>query len=261
VVTGKTSWEEVRALIEKETGLITSATEVSGGLNSEISVIVRTDDDATFVKGRRADHPRAWTQERERLVNPLVRHISAPLKWSAANDDWNLLGFECIPGAHAEYFPGSPDLPKVTATLRQLQDIALPGGIEVKQAEQRWAAYTQAPELLAGTSLLHTEWTPGNVLVSDRARLVDWAWPTRGAAWIDPACLTVWLIASGHTPDTAESWAARIPSWHTAPARALAEFARIQALMWEGIAADAGEEWTANLARAARRWSAYRETH
>ncbi|HET9079643.1 MAG TPA: hypothetical protein VFO01_03890 [Trebonia sp.] len=260
MATGKASWEQARTLIEKEAGPVTSVTEISGGLNSEISVIVRTDHDATFVKGRRADHPRAWTQERERLINPLVRHISAPLKWSAAGDDWNLLGFECVPGAHADYSPGSRDLPKVTDTLRQLQDIALPGGTEVKQAGQRWAAYTPAPELLAGTSLLHTEWTPGNVLVSDRARLVDWAWPTRGAAWIDPACLTVWLIASGHTPRSAESWAARIPSWHTAPAGALAEFARIQALMWEGIAADSGGQWTANLARAARQWASHRQT-
>lgn len=260
MATGKASWEEARALIERETGPISSVTEISGGRNSEISVIIRTDDDATFVKGRRADHPRAWTQERERLINPLVRHISAPLKWSAASDDWSLLGFECLPGAHADYSPGSPDLPKVIDTLRQLQDIAFPVGIEVKQAGQRWAAYTQAPELLAGTSLLHTEWTPGNVLVSDRARLVDWAWPTRGAAWIDPACLTVWLTASGHTPRSAESWAARIPSWHTAPPGALAEFAQVQALMWDGIAADSDEEWTANLARAARQWASHRET-
>jgi hypothetical protein len=260
VATGKTSWEQARDLIEKETGPISSVTEVSGGLNSEISVIVRTNEGATFVKGRKAVHPRAWTQERERLINPMVRHISASLKWSAVSNDWNLLGFECVPGAHADYSPGSADLPKVIDTLRQLQNIAFPGGIEVKQARQRWAAYTQAPELLAGTSLLHTEWSPGNILVSDRARLVDWAWPTCGAAWIDPACLTVWLTASGHTPRSAESWAAHIPSWHTATPSALTEFARIQALMWDGIAADSGEEWAANLARAACQWATYRET-
>lgn len=72
---------------------------------------------------------------------------------------------------------------------------------------------------------------PGNVLVNGRAYLVDWAWPTRGAAWIDPACLAVWLIASGHSPYSAESCAARVPSWQSAPADALDEFARVQALM------------------------------
>jgi hypothetical protein len=100
----------------------------------------------------------------------------------------------------------------------------------------------------------------GNVLVADRARLVDWAWPTRGAAWIDPACLAVWLTASGHAPHSAESWAARVPAWQAAPPAALDEFARIQALMWEGIAADSPEQWTTSLARASRQYAAYRES-
>ena len=42
---------------------------------TEISVIVRTDNEAIFVKGRKADHPQAWTQDRERIINPYVRHI------------------------------------------------------------------------------------------------------------------------------------------------------------------------------------------
>lgn len=260
MATGKASWEEARDLIEKETGPISAATELSEGRNSEISVIVRAGGEGTFVKGRRAGHRRAWTQDRERIINPLVRHVSPSLKWSAVSDDWNLLGFECVPGDHADYSPGSPDIPKVMDALLQLQDIACPDGIEVKRAEHRWAAYTRKPELLAGASLLHTDWTPGNVLVSERAHLVDWAWPTRGAAWIDPACLAVWLIASGHAPRSAESWAARIPSWQSAPATALDEFARIQALMWAGIAADSTEAWTTNLAHAALHWATYRET-
>jgi hypothetical protein len=255
---GKGSWEEARALIETETGPVTSVLVLSSGRNSEISVIVHAADEATFVKGRRAGHPQAWTQEREKAVNPLVRHVSPRLKWAAADGEWSLLGYEPAPGTHADYRPGSPDLPKVIHALRQLQDVVLPGGIEVKQAEDRWRAYTDRPELLIGPALLHTDWTPGNVLVSDQARLVDWAWPTRGAAWIDPACWTVWLIASGHTPDNAESWAARIPSWHHAPAEALDEYARIQARMWDGIDAESTEDWTATLARAAHQWSKHR---
>jgi len=259
VATGKANWEEARDLIEKQTGPITAVTELAEGRNSEISVIVHAGTEATFVKGRRAGHRWAWTQERERIINPLVRHVSASLKWWAVSEEWNLLGFECIPGGHADYSSGSPDVPKVIDALLQLQGIACPKGIEVKRAEDRWASYTKTPELLAGTSLLHTEWTPGNILVADRARLVDWAWPTRGAAWIDPACLAVWLIASGQSPDSAESWVARIPSWLAASPAALDEFARIQALMWEGIAADSTEEWTRNLARASRQYSTYRE--
>jgi hypothetical protein len=259
VAVEKSSWEEARDLIEKETGPVTAVTKLAEGRNSEISVIVLAGDEATFVKGRRISHRRAWTQERERLINPFVRHVSPALKWHAADAEWSLLGFECAPGAHADYSPGSPDIPKVVDALLRLQCTTCPDGIEVKLAEQRWAAYTRTPGLLAGRSLLHTEWTPGNVLVGERALLVDWAWPTRGAAWIDPACLGVWLIASGHAPDSAESWAARVPSWRDAPPGALDEFARVQALMWEGIADDSAEEWTKKMARAARRWASHRE--
>lgn len=255
---GKGSWEEARALIESETGSVGSVQVLSSGRNSEISVIVHAAGEATFVKGRRADHPQAWTQEREKAVNPLVRHVSPRLKWAVADDAWSLLGYEPAPGAHADYRPGSPDLPKVADALRQLQDVTLPGDIEVKQAEGRWRAYTSKPKLLAGPALLHTDWTPGNVLVDERAMLVDWAWPTRGAAWIDPACWAVWLIASGHAPDSAESWAARIPSWQHAPSTALDEYARIQASMWDCIDAESTEDWTATLARAAHQWASYR---
>jgi thiamine kinase-like enzyme len=258
VITGKVRWEAVKKLIEKEAGPIRSARQISEGRNSEISVIVHTDTGAVFVKGRRGSHAQAWTQKRERAINPSVRHISPCLKWSASDDEWELLGFEYISGRHADYSPGSPDIPKVVRTMLDLQQVACPD-IELKQAEQRWAAYTQAPELFAGACLLHTDWNPGNVLVSDRAYLVDWAWPTKGASWIDPACWAVWLIASCHSPTTAESWAAHIPSWKTAPAHALDEFARTQARVWADIAAESSETWKENLARAARQWATHRD--
>jgi hypothetical protein len=256
---GNNRWEDARALIETQTGPVSSVQVLSSGRNSEISVIVHSGGEATFVKGRRTGHPQAWTQEREKAVNPLVRHVSPQLKWAASDDAWSLLGYEPAPGAHADYRPGSPDLPKVADALRQLQDAVLPAGIEVKRAEDRWRSYTDRPELLVGSALLHTDWTPGNVLVSDRVMVVDWAWPTRGAAWIDPACWVVWLIASGHTPDSAETWAARIPSWQHAPAGAVDEYARIQARMWDGIDAESAEDWTSALARAAHQWVGHRD--
>jgi hypothetical protein len=75
VITGKAIWEAARNLIEKETGPVHAVTELSEGRNSEISVIVYTGGDVTFVKGRKAGHRQAWTQDRERIINPLVRHI------------------------------------------------------------------------------------------------------------------------------------------------------------------------------------------
>jgi hypothetical protein len=257
-VTHKANLEDARELIEKETGPFHVVKHVSDGLNSEVSAIVRTDNDITFIKGRKADHPWAWTQERERAVNPAVLHISPCLKWSVRSDTWDLNGFEYVPGRHADYSPGSADIPKVADTLQRLQEISCPD-VELKRAEQRWASYTGTPELLIGSSLLHTEWTPGNVLVSERAYLVDWAWPTKGAAWIDPACWVVWLITSGHSTRSAEYWAAKFPSWQDAPARSLDEFARIQARMWAGIAQESCEPWAKSVATASLLWSSHRD--
>lgn len=258
MITAKVSWEDVRKLIETQTGPIRTATPISEGRNSEISVIVRTDDDEFFVKGRHADHPQAWTQAREKAVNPSVRYIAPALKWSVEDAGWNLLGFEYLRGERANYSPGSKDLPKIVRTLRALQQIPCPDGVELKRAEDRWAAYTDKADLFAGDHLLHTDWTPGNVLINDRAYLVDWAWPTRGAGWIDPACWVVWLIAEGHEPHVAEEWGALVPSWDTAPPDGLEEFARVQAAMWEGIAAESSEPWTRQVARAARLWAMHR---
>lgn len=106
--------------------------------------------------------------------------------------------------------------------------------------------------------MLHTEWSPGNVVVNDVAHVVDWAWPTRGAGWIDPACWIVWLMASGHSCPSAENWAAQVPPWHTAPRDCLDEFARAQASMWQEIAHDDPQPWTHRMADAARRWAEHR---
>jgi hypothetical protein len=257
-VTHKANLEDARELIEKEIGRFRVVRHVSEGRNSEVSVIVRTDDDVTFIKGRKADHPRAWTQERERAINPAVQPIAPRVKWSARNGTWDLTGFEYVPGRHADYSPGSADIPKVVGALRRLQEIPCPD-VEVKRAEQRWRLYTDTPEMLSGSSLLHTDWNPGNVLVSERAYVVDWAWPTKGAPWIDPACWAVWLIASGHSPSSAEYWAAKFPSWQEAPARSLDEFARIQALMWAGIAQESCEPWAKSVATASLLWSSHRD--
>jgi hypothetical protein len=258
MINGKASLADVQELIEQQVGPFNVVKHVPEGRNSEVSVIIRTGDDTTFVKGRRADHPRAWTQERERVINPAVQPVAPRVKWSVHNETWDLTGFEYIHGRHADYSPCSADLPKIVDTLQRLQKIPCPD-VELKRAEQRWASYTDTPELLIGPGLLHTEWTPGNVLVSDRAYLVDWAWPTRGAAWIDPACWIVWLISSGHSPSSAEYWAAKIPSWPSATASSLDEFARIQARMWAGIAEESSEPWTKSLATASLLWSSHRD--
>jgi thiamine kinase-like enzyme len=78
--------------------------------------------------------------------------------------------------------------------------------------ENRYDRYASSTAgLFAGPTLLHGNINPDNLLIGPdgEATVVDWSWPTHGAAFIDPACLVVQLIAAGHAPAQAENWAAR----------------------------------------------------
>ncbi|GID31218.1 phosphotransferase family protein [Paractinoplanes brasiliensis] len=61
----------------------------------------------------------------------------------------------------------------------------------------------QLPELVAGEALMHGDLRVDNVLIdrSGRARLCDWTWPARGAAWFDTVTLLVTAFASGLDAD------------------------------------------------------------
>jgi hypothetical protein len=252
-VTERVCWEQVRELIERRTGPVTTAHQVGDGRNSEVAVVI---DHKIFVKGLRTDHPRVWTQERERRVNPSVRHISASLLWSEVVDGWDLNGFEYVAGRPAVYAPGSSDLEPITFMMSRFPKA--PGDIELKKAEQRWSGYSHQAHIFAGDRLSHTDWSPANVLVHNHtALMVDWAWPTLGAAWLDPACWVVWLIAGGHSPGEAEAWARKVPAFAQAPHSALTTFASAQAAMWEDIGEHAPHP---GLAAAAAGWAKYRNS-
>lgn len=73
-----------------------------------------------------------------------------------------------------------------------------------------------------------------------------------------PAYWIIWLIASGHTPASAEQWAAEIPSWHTAPAEGITAFATTNASLWSEISKADPAPWTLRLATAADVWHTHR---
>jgi thiamine kinase-like enzyme len=132
----------------------------------------------------------------------------------------------------------------------------------VKRAEQRWAAYVDDDTdlaLLAGTTLLHTDYNPLNVLMTaDGAWIVDWAWPTRGAAFIDPACFLLRLMLGGHTAAQAEAWAAQCTSWRQTPDHAINVFAIACARLYDEIALDDPQPWKKGFAAVAQDWAEYR---
>jgi Phosphotransferase enzyme family len=251
---------DVRDAIQARTGAVQEAQTAAAGLNSEIALFLRTTNGTIFVKGRRNDHPGVVTQQREAMINPYVRHLTAGLLWRLDISGWNILAFEYVLGRHADYSPNSDDLPKVIETIRRLGQTPCPD-LPLKRAEQRWADYLddRQRELLHGDALLHTDLNPVNVLITgNAARIVDWAWPTRGAAFIDPACLAVRLISAGHTPAQAETWARRSPAWTTAPAEAIDVFALAISRMWMQIASTDPQPWKKKTAAAAHSWARYR---
>jgi hypothetical protein len=254
-------WEDLpratREAVEQHTGTVWSAKTVSEGLNSAVAAVLATETGPVFVKGLHRDYPRRWNQDMEAMINPYVAQLSPRLLWRV-QDEWDVLGFELVDGEHADYRPGSADLPKVAVTMTALGTIQCPD-VPVKLAEHRWRTYVDAPEdleWLKGDRLLHTDYNPFNVLIVDgRALLIDWAWPTRGAAWIDPACCILRLLASGHSADSAEQVVADVPAWQGAPVEGVSVFARACARMWEEIADDNPVDWTLAMAEAANDWA------
>lgn len=261
----RTAWNElpptVRDAITSKTGTVHKVETIATGLNSSIAAHLDTTHGQVFLKGTRSE--RAATARREAQINPHVTTISPRLRWELETSGWHILGFDHLPGHRADYTPTSTDLPLLTTTLTKLATITAPP--TCRRVTDRWsdAAHRAGtdPELFAGDRLLHTDLNPHNVLVTkEAAYLVDWSWPSQGAAWIDTACAALWLIAEGHTPEDAESWAQRSPTWNEATPAAISAFAATQATLWEEIANTDPQPWKKRLHTAATTWQSHRRT-
>jgi hypothetical protein len=261
-----TDWEQleepVRLAIEARTGRVRAARTVSAGLNSQLATVLDTDAGTVFVKGLRVDHPGVVRQGREAMINPFVRTVAPRLLWHDRAAGWDVLAFECVDGVrHTDYRPGSPDLPRVIDAMQRLAAIGCPD-LPVKQARQRWGAYVDREadlELLDGNALLHTDFNPLNILLGlDRVWMIDWAWPTRGAAFIDAGCFLIRTMAAGHNASQAESLACMCPGWQQAPDAAIDVFALASARLYDAIARNDPQPFKQGLATAAHRWACHR---
>lgn len=263
------AWDDLprplKRAIEARTGPITAVRVATTGQNSPLAAVIDARDGRVFVKGLPSDHRRVITQDREAATAPLVTRISPSLLWRFDEAGWNVLGFEHVQGRHADYSPGSPDLDRMVQLIEALARIGVPEDPgPLKRAEDRWKTYVDDPAdavTFAGPMLTHTDWAPDNILISpDRAWLIDWAWPTLGASWIDPACWILRLMAAGgHTAAEAERQASRLPAFTAADPAHIDLFARANVRMWEEIAQASASDWTTKMAHAARSWAAYRQ--
>ncbi|WP_234367614.1 phosphotransferase family protein [Streptomyces pluripotens] len=244
----------IRQAVADKTGAVHQALTVQGGMNSGIASVLETESGSVFVKGIPTDHPQVAAQRREAAVAPHLPASCPRLYWHLELDGWSFLGYEVVDGRHADYAPGSPDLPLVEAALTELQTVTAPADIEIKDAVDRWADYAPPGTVhhFSGNTLLHTDFAPDNVLiVGERARLVDWAWPTRGAAWIDPGALALRLMDAGHPVEAAVAFAGRFPSWRDAEPEALAAFGAATSALWREIAEEDGTPWKQGMAERA----------
>lgn len=251
---------EFWSLVAPHTGEVFDVHHSSRGFSSEVTAAVECESGPFFLKALRSPAGgRRKSIERERLINPHVRDVSPAVRWYVEDGGWYVLGFDVAEGGRWPRFePDSADLTAVVQVLNRVSAIPCPT-IAQDWAETRWnkwAGDEDEAKLFAGDALLYTDINPDNILLCDRTTwVVDWSWPTRGAAFIDPALFVVQLVAAGHDPQSAQGWGERCEAWDTAGPRALDAFAAANSRMlrsfaermpeaeWHGAMADAGAEW------------------
>jgi hypothetical protein len=242
----------VRAATERQTGPVLDVALAETGRNSDFAATLRTAAGLVFCKGIEtidgedvAGGRRGRAHRHEAEINPWLPPAIAPrLRWRFEVQGWLLLGFDHVPGRHADFAPGSADLPLVADSVTALGRELAGCGADAARLSQQWARFVpwrrlahdvpdnldswvgehlhqlvdwerQAVELAEGDTLLHTDLHPWNVLVSDRARVVDWAWSRIGSPAVDVAFLIARLVAAGHDPTAAEAFAESIPAWRS----------------------------------------------
>jgi len=257
----RTCWadlpDDARAAVERCAGRVLAVTTVWAGFNCDFAAMVATERSRYFVKGVPHDHPALAQQGVEARVAPHVRAVSPRLRWEVRPAGWVLLGFDHIVGRHANFAPGTADLPLVTDALRRLGRVVV-GDLPLPRIEDRWRSFLNERQLrlLRGDSLLHTDLHPHNVLIGargPRAHLVDWAQPAIGPAWIEVALVACRLMDEGHTAEQAAAWADRFGCWRTVSREAMETFV-FAATHRCARGADAVEDapWNERLAELAR---------
>lgn len=249
-----------QAAIADRTGQIQTVRMVSAGANSPLAAVLEAEHGPVFVKGMPADSRGVASQAREAAVAPHVAGVAPQLLWHLPDAaGWDVLGFEFVDGRHADYTPGSPDVAATVELLTRIGEIEYPADAPARDVRAAFAAHIDdqtATDLLAGSQLLHIDFNPENVLIGpDGARMVDWAWPCRGAAWINSCVLIVRLIAAGHAPEAAEVCVAEVPAWRSAPPDGVGVFAAASASLWSEIAEQDPQPWKQDMAVAAQAWA------
>lgn len=227
--------ETVRAAVESHTGPVTAVAPIADGLTCSMAAALTTASGRVFVKGVPVGDVAVAMQDQEVAVNPLVLAAGPRLVWRVAAGGWDVLGFDYVPGRHADL--SRPEGRRLVGeALAAVQRVPAPSGLP--QLATRFAGFLDPGQfdLLRGDALLHTDTNPHNLLVGDgRAWIVDWAMPAAGPAWVDVALTAVRLLEADCSADVALGWAAGFPSWREADPRAVWALVEGSCRSWERV--------------------------
>ncbi|MFG2333990.1 hypothetical protein ACGFMM_30835 [Streptomyces sp. NPDC048604] len=265
------TWDDlppaVRARLDGLVRPTGSAVPVIGGFTPGVRVRMPTRNGAVFVKAIPSDSGAADMYRVEASANEVLpTGIGPRLLASFEADGWVTLAFDFIVGRHPDLAPGSADLQLVSETLSRLHEPLTPCPLpDAPHITTSAILQGAAAEQFAGDTLLHCDLRADNLLIAEdgKTRVIDWAWPHRGPAWIDTAFLVPQLILAGHTAPDAEKWAARIPAYQQADPAAVTAFATSLTAYWTSRA-DQGsprlQTYRARAAAAGRAWITERST-
>ncbi|MFC4050223.1 phosphotransferase [Actinomadura syzygii] len=255
--------QELRIEIETQTGPISSIDPAPTGNHADIASTLHSPEGLTFVKAARKladrDGPEVMSLRREAAVNPHVSGFAPRLRWQAEAREWVVLGFEHVSGRRADFTPGSPDLTVLAKTIQAIQTTPCPDVVRM-MVERRWQSAAVDVSRLAGTALLHTDLNEENLIITPegRAYVVDWAFVSRGQAWIELGLLIPWLLKAGHSPREAGEWVSQFDSWNDAEPSHVDLFSEIFAEKWRGHSETNSAAWVAEHAALTKQWATYR---
>jgi hypothetical protein len=260
----------VREVIEAKIGApVVRALSQAGGFTLGLaSRLLLADGRRVFVKALPADHPLAGAYRSEAsVVSRLPENVPSPRLLHVVEGQWVALVLTDIDGGEPNLRPGSGDLAAVLSALGSasrtltpcplddvpsvLDDLApmLCGWTSLRSAAagdlEPWAQAnldslaameTAWQPWAEGDTLLHNELRVDNMIrrVEDgRVLLVDWSYPSKGAAWLDTVTMVPQLIMAGHAPADAERLVLGRPVLAKVPAWAITGFAAALAGRWE----------------------------
>ncbi|MER5454254.1 aminoglycoside phosphotransferase [Micromonospora sp. NPDC002389] len=245
--------DAVTARIAARVGGIIDVCPAPSGDHAEIASTVTGSAGKVFVKAASGEF--GVRSLRYELSATEAIDCAPAVLWHVEDGGWLAVGVEHLDGPHPDLSPGSADLGVLAVALKGLQTAPAPGGTWFTPEAR--LGFSQPA--MAGRSLIHTDLSPANLIkTAGGLRIVDWAWATRAAPWVELTLLVQWLIGAGHTPDQAEEWLSQFPAWVSLDGAVLDEFASKNAAKWSAKSRRTAAGWVHDLAAWTGEWAAHR---